>query len=181
MRWMWIDTIVAYEPDRRLVTIKNVSLSESHLHEHFAADPAHGLLAQPVMPATLMLEGLAQTGGMLVGSIRQFREKVVLAKIQRAEVAQDAVPGQCLRYDVRLERIDGVGAGTAGTIERLDHRDGTWEKIGDAEILFSHVDQNISGLTFPEHNFVFSESFQTMLRSNGLGHLMDGVCCTARG
>ncbi|NBQ15134.1 MAG: beta-hydroxyacyl-ACP dehydratase, partial [Proteobacteria bacterium] len=34
---MWIDTIVTYEPDRRLVAIKNVSLAEEHLHEHFPA------------------------------------------------------------------------------------------------------------------------------------------------
>ncbi|MFM7798662.1 MAG: beta-hydroxyacyl-ACP dehydratase, partial [Planctomycetota bacterium] len=100
---MWIDTIVAYEPDRRLVAIKNVSLAEEHLHEHFPA--AGGLPAQPVMPACLMVEGMAQTAGILAGSLRRFREKVVLAKIQKAEITQDVVPGQCIRYDARIERI----------------------------------------------------------------------------
>jgi hypothetical protein len=38
--------------------------------------------------------------------------------------------------------------------------------------MFSHVDQNMSGLAFPEHNFVFSDSFRNILRSSGLGHLM---------
>ena len=171
MRWMWIDTIVAYEPDRRLVAIKNVSLAEEHLHQHFAAEG--DLPAQPVMPASLMIEGMAQTAGILAGSVRRFREKVVLAKIQKAVINADVVPGQCIRYDARIERVDPMGAGTSGTIERLDHRTGTWERIGETEIMFSHVDQNMSGLAFPEHNFVFSDSFRNVLRASGLGHLMD--------
>ena len=170
MRWMWIDTIVAYEPDRRLVAIKNVSLAEEHLHQHFAAEG--DLPAQPVMPASLMIEGMAQTAGILAGSVRRFREKVVLATIQKAEINADVVPGQCIRYDARIERVDPMGAGTSGTIERLDHRTGTWERIGETEIMFSHVDQNMSGLAFPEHNFVFSDSFRNVLRASGLGHLM---------
>ena len=170
MRWMWIDTIVAYEPDRRLVAIKNVSLAEEHLHQHFAEGPDGP--AQPVMPGSLMMEGMAQTAGILVGSVRRFAEKVILAKIQKAQIDADVTPGQCIRYDATIERIDGMGASTVGTIERLDHRSGQWERIGSTEIMFSHVDQNMSGLAFPEHNFVFSDSFRNILRSSGLGHLM---------
>ena len=51
MRWMWIDRITEFEADRRLVAIKNVSLAEDHLHDHFAAD--EGGVAQPVMPASV--------------------------------------------------------------------------------------------------------------------------------
>jgi 3-hydroxyacyl-[acyl-carrier-protein] dehydratase len=167
---MWIDTIVAYEPDRRLVAIKNVSLAEEHLHQHFAEGPDGP--AQPVMPGSLMMEGMAQTAGILVGSVRRFAEKVILAKIQKAQIDADVTPGQCIRYDASIERIDGMGASTVGTIERLDHRSGRWERIGSTEIMFSHVDQNMSGLAFPEHNFVFSDSFRNILRSSGLGHLM---------
>jgi 3-hydroxyacyl-[acyl-carrier-protein] dehydratase len=171
MRWMWIDTIVAYEPDRRLVAIKNVSLAEEHLHQHFAEGPDGP--AQPVMPGSLMMEGMAQTAGILVGSVRRFAEKVILAKIQKAQIDADVTPGQCIRYDASIERIDGMGASTVGTIERLDHRSGQWERIGSTEIMFSHVDKNMSGLAFPEHNFVFSDSFRNILRSSGLGHLME--------
>ena len=121
MRWMWIDTVVAYEPGRRMVAVKNVSLAEEHLHDHFPD--------QPVMPASLMVEGMAQTAGILVGSTR-------------------------------------------GTIERLDHRTGTWERIGTTEIVFSHIDQNRSGLAFPEENFVFGENFRTLLRGAGLDRMM---------
>ncbi len=170
MRWMWIDAITEYEPDKRLVAVKNVSLSEEHLHDHFAAtEDRH---AMPLMPNSLIVEGMAQTAGVLVGSINAFREKVVLAKIVRATIERDVLPGQSIRYDASIERLDDAGASTAGTIERLDHRHGEWEQIGRIDLIFSHIDNNMSGLEFPEHNFVFGENFRTLLRSAG----MDSFC-----
>ena len=76
MRWMWIDQIVEYSPpppqgDGRLIAVKNVSLSEDHVHDHFPA--GNGRDAQPIMPASLMIEGMAQTAGILVGSVHGFR------------------------------------------------------------------------------------------------------------
>ena len=79
MRWMWIDRVIVFEPRKRLVAVKNVSLAEEHLHQHFAAQGA--LPPCPVMPNSLILEGMAQTAGILVGSVHDFREKVVLAKV----------------------------------------------------------------------------------------------------
>lgn len=170
MRWMWIDAITRYEPDKRLVAVKNVSMSEEHIHDHFAA--TDDLPAQPMMPNSLIVEGMAQTAGILVGSVNSFREKVVLAKIVRASIENDVLPGQSIRYDATIERMDDAGASTSGTIERLDHRVGEWESIGGIDLIFSHIDNNMSGLEFPEHNFVFSENFRTILRSAG----MDSVC-----
>ena len=103
MRWMWIDAITQYEPDKRLVAVKNVSLSEEHIHDHFAA--TDDLPAQPMMPNSLIVEGMAQTAGILVGSVNSFREKVVLAKIVRASIERDVLPGQSIRYDATIERM----------------------------------------------------------------------------
>ena len=166
MRWMWIDRVVAFEAGRRLVAVKNVSLAEEHLHDHFAAD-AHDE-AFPVMPASLIIEGMAQTAGILVGSTRNFEEKVVLAKIGSAVIESDVLPGQCIRYDATIDRIDEMGANTIGTIERLDHRDGKWVVIGRTEMMFSHLDQNRAGTEFPEENVVFGENFRTLLIGAGL-------------
>jgi 3-hydroxyacyl-[acyl-carrier-protein] dehydratase len=104
MRWMWIDRILTYEPGHRLVAIKNVSMAEEHLHDHFAAD-ADGP-ALPVMPASLIIEGMAQTAGILVGAEQRFAEKVILAKVSKVALERDVVPGQTLRYEARLERMD---------------------------------------------------------------------------
>ncbi len=166
MRWMWIDRIVEFEPNQRLVAIKNVSLAEEHLHDHFAA--GDGLPALPLMPATLLIEGMAQTAGILVGSVGGFKEKVILGKIATARFDADVVPGQTVRYEARLERIDAHGASTRVVVTRNTHAGDGWEPLGRADLLFSHIDQNLAGVTFPKENFVFSETFRTVLRAAGL-------------
>lgn len=173
MRWMWIDRIVELKPGERLVAVKNVSLAEEHLHDHFAADAAHGESALPVMPASLIIEGMAQTAGILVGHTGQFKEKVILAKISKAELSRDAGPGMTLRYTATMERFDPLGASTAGLVELMDHAHpgaggGGFVEIGRIDLMFSHIDQNMAGVEFPEHNFVFSESFRTLLRTSGI-------------
>lgn len=168
MRWMWIDRVLELVEGERMVAIKNISLAEGHLHEHFGADPVRGLPACPVMPACLMIEGIAQTGGILVGHAGGFREKVVLAKISSARIDEEAFPGDTLRYTVTIERMDEAGASTKGLIERIGHWSGGGvEEIGRVDLMFSHVDRNRAGLAFPEHNFVYSETFRTLLRTSG--------------
>ena len=76
MRWFWIDRFELFEPGQRAVALKNVSAAEDHLHDHFPGFP--------VMPASLLIEGMAQTAGILVGHARNFEEKVILAKVKRA-------------------------------------------------------------------------------------------------
>jgi 3-hydroxyacyl-[acyl-carrier-protein] dehydratase len=49
--------------------------------------------ALPVMPMSLIVEGMAQTGGILVGHAEDFREKVILAKVSKATLDRDALPG----------------------------------------------------------------------------------------
>jgi 3-hydroxyacyl-[acyl-carrier-protein] dehydratase len=167
MRWMWIDRIVELVPRERLVAIKNVSLAEEHLHDHFPA--AGERPAMPIMPASLIIEGMAQTAGILVGHAEGFREKVILAKVGVAELEREATPGTTLRYTAVMKQFDRLGASTEGTVELLDHaRGGAWEKIGRIDLMFSHIDQNMAGLEFPEHNFVFGESFKTLLRMSGV-------------
>ena len=103
MRWNWIDRILRHDPGER-DAIKVVSLSEDHLHEHF--------VDAPCMPSSLMIEGMAQTAGILVGAISNFERRVILAKIARAEFQADAFPGDQIRYSATLERMADAGAST---------------------------------------------------------------------
>ncbi|MDZ4756303.1 MAG: beta-hydroxyacyl-ACP dehydratase [Phycisphaerae bacterium] len=167
MRWMWIDSIIAFEPRHKLVAIKNVSMAEEHLHDHFEAE--NGLAADPVMPTSLILEGMAQTAGILVGSVNDFREKVVLAKVTNATISADVRPGQTIRYTATIDRIDPMGASTTGVVSRFDHAESAWSDIGTVELIFSHLDQNMGGMAFPEENFVFGENFRTILAAAGFG------------
>ncbi len=171
MRWLWIDQIVAYEPGQRLAAVKLVSLAEEHLHDHFAADPRAGLPPMPVMPMSLIIEGMAQTAGILVGSVNRFREKVILAKIGKAEMQCEIAPGQMLRYDAVIEHIGPHGASTAGTVSRRKPTESDWQPVGAIDLMFSHIDQNISGIAFPKENFVFGDNFRTILRGTPLAEL----------
>lgn len=167
MRWMWIDRVLELTARTRCVAIKHVSLAEEHLHYHFHAEGSRPPM--PIMPASLIVEGMAQTGGILVGHAGGFREKVVLAKVGKVELAREAIPGDTLRYTATMTLFDAAGASVAGVVELLDPaRPGVAEPIGAIDLMFSHIDQNMSGIEFPSHNFVFSESFRTLLRSSGI-------------
>jgi 3-hydroxyacyl-[acyl-carrier-protein] dehydratase len=168
MRWMWIDRIVELVPKTSITTIKNVSLAEEHLHDHFEATANRP--AMPIMPMSLIIEGMAQTAGILVGHAEDFREKVVLAKVSKAVLTRDALPGCTLRYSATIQQLTPQGASTTGIVELIDHAAGSSEpvQIGQIDLMFSHIDQNMGGLEFPEHNFVFSSSFKTLLRTSGI-------------
>jgi 3-hydroxyacyl-[acyl-carrier-protein] dehydratase len=172
MRWMWIDRIVELTPRQRMVAIKNISLAEDHLHDHFGAVTAPGgpgRAAVPIMPASLIIEGMAQTAGILVGHAEEFREKVILAKVGLAELEREAVPGTTLRYTATIRQMDRQGASTEGVVELIDHAAGAAaERIGRIDLMFSHIDRNMGGLAFPEDNFVFGDSFRTLLRMSGI-------------
>lgn len=174
MRWMWIDRIVELVPGQRLVAVKNVSLAEEHLHDHFPRRVAPGgdaLPAMPVMPASLMIEGMAQSAGILVGHTGGFREKVILAKINTAEFSSEATPGTVIRYTATIERFDASGAATRGVVEVLrpgPGEPGAFEPIGRVDLMFSHLDKNMGGAMFPEDNFVFTDAFRTLLRTSGI-------------
>ncbi|MEM8835366.1 MAG: beta-hydroxyacyl-ACP dehydratase [Planctomycetota bacterium] len=166
---MWIDRVLELVPRERIVAVKNVSLAEEHLHDHFPGEGDAPPL--PLMPGSLIIEGMAQTSGLLVGHASGFREKVVLAKISKAELDEDAPPGCTLIHRARIERMDTAGASTRGTVEVIQHTPNgpsPAREIGRIDLLFSHVDQNRSGLAFPEHNFVFGEAFKTLLTSSGI-------------
>jgi len=166
MRWLWIDCIIEHEPDQRLVAIKNISLSENHLHDYIVDGVA-------IMPFSLLIEGMAQTAGILVGSMSGFKEKVILAKITKASLDCDVTAGDTVRFDASIDRIDNAGAATTGTIDRRVAGGDAWERIGRAELLFSHIDHNLAGTEFPDHNFVFSDNFKMILETAGLADLID--------
>jgi 3-hydroxyacyl-[acyl-carrier-protein] dehydratase len=110
MRWFWIDRFEEFDRCRRAVAVKCVSLAEEHLHDHV---PGVGL-----MPNTLVLEGMAQTAGLLVADAIDFGRQVVLAKVGSCEFHRDAVPGDVLRYEAEILELtlDAAFVRTTSTI-----------------------------------------------------------------
>jgi 3-hydroxyacyl-[acyl-carrier-protein] dehydratase len=158
MRWLWIDRFLEFDCGKSAKAVKNLSLAEDHFADHF---PGY-----PVMPATLMLEGLAQTGGILVGEANDFREKVVLAKISSCRFLREATAGEQLTYEVELLHLRAEGATVGGKVWVGD------ELIGEAEIFFAHLDKSRTPAQFGEHNFVFGSGLRQLL---GLAQLTEKV------
>src|SRR5262249_1941588 len=102
MRWVWIDRFVEFRRGEFARAVKQLSLADDLFRDHF---PGY-----PVMPVSLILEGLAQTGGILVGEANSFKEKVILAKISRATFARDALAGEELMYETTVLYLRPEGA-----------------------------------------------------------------------
>ena len=168
MRWMWIDRIIELKRGEKCVAIKNISLAEEVLHDHF---PAKGdRAAIPVMPNPLIIEGMAQTAGILVGHANDFAERVILAKIAKATFPHSrGGPGYTLRHTAQIERLDKTGASTTGTVELLDPATGSCIELAEINLMFSHVDSERTGLELPDHNFVFTGGVMQLIMDSGLG------------
>jgi len=149
MRWIWIDKFLEFNSGKNAVALKNVTLAEEHLHDHF---PGFG-----VMPECLMIEAMAQTAGILVGEARNFEEKVILAKINKAVFYHYVRPGDTITIHARIDSITPEAAGTSGQIRRGD------ETIAKISMMFSHIDKNLAGTEFPEENFVFTDTFNSLI------------------
>lgn len=165
MRWIWIDRILELERAKRCVALKNVSMAEDVLHDHFHATEHYK--ATPVMPNSLIIEGMAQTAGILVGHANDFKEKVILAKIGRATFTAAARPGHAIRHTATIDNLHDSGASATGIVELIDPADGSVKPLAEIQLMFSHIDQNRQGLEFPEHNFVFTSQFMDLLRQSG--------------
>jgi 3-hydroxyacyl-[acyl-carrier-protein] dehydratase len=159
MRWLWIDKFTQFTPGESAIAVKNVSLAEEHLHDLYPAFP--------IMPHSLIIEGMAQTSGILVGAARDFSEKVILAKIGRATFHRLVRPGDTLAYHARIEQLNETGASIAGQVKM--GLDAHAPLVAEIELMFSHIDKNMAGLAFPEHNFVFTDQFMELLKTYKMG------------
>jgi 3-hydroxyacyl-[acyl-carrier-protein] dehydratase len=125
MRWYWIDRLVEFESGRRAKAVKLVTLAEDYLHSHF---PGY-----PVMPNSLVLEGMGQTAMLLACEAIGYAQLILLAKVPSARFFFDAVPGDALTYTVHLISLNDAGISATGTSHRGDRLQ------GEAELLFARV------------------------------------------
>lgn len=108
MRWFWIDRFTEFVAGKRATALKGVSLSEEVVDEY-----APGAT---YLPASLIVEGMAQTGGLLVSQMSDFQARVVLAKVTSASFHGQARPGSQLEFRCTLTTIVPAGAFVSGTV-----------------------------------------------------------------
>jgi 3-hydroxyacyl-[acyl-carrier-protein] dehydratase len=93
--FVMVDRVIDIRSDEHGIGIKNVTINEPHFMGHFPDNP--------VMPGVLMIEGLAQTAGVLCLKMLQAHDKrraVLFLTIDKAKFRKPAVPGDTLEYHV---------------------------------------------------------------------------------
>lgn len=131
MHWYWIDRITVFESQQRAESIKTVTLAEDHLHDHFKY--------HPMMPASLVIEGIAQTAGLLLYEAKGYKEKVVLAKIPKFKFHDVEIQaGETLTYKVQLETFKETGGVASVWAYRGE------ELLAEGELMFAHLGQAFS-------------------------------------
>ena len=126
--FLMVDRVVELLPGKRAVAIKNVTVNEPHFTGHYPG--------RPIMPGVLILETLAQVGGLVVMDPEDGTGKKIplLAGVDRARFRRPVVPGDQLRLEVemlQLRRSMGKCHGIAYVGD---------EKAAEAEFMFMIAD-----------------------------------------
>ena len=122
--FLLVDRVLECEPGKRVLAYKNVSINEPFFQGHFPGNP--------VMPGVLVVEALAQAGGLLTQLSRQGSEEhqlFYLVKVDNAKFSRMVVPGDRLELEVELRRQIRNMAQYVG-VARVDG-----EQVACAEIL----------------------------------------------
>ena len=101
--FLLVDRIIEFEPGKRAVGIKNVSSNESFFQGHFPGNP--------IMPGVLIVEGMAQVGGILgrlslpEDSKIKGQDAIFFMSMNKVKFRKQVIPGDQIIYDTRVLRL----------------------------------------------------------------------------
>ena len=106
--FLLVDRILSIEDQTRIVGIKNVTANEPFFQGHF---PGH-----PIMPGVLIVEAMAQVGGMLLmGTVDDPGSKVVyFMSLDNVKFRKPVKPGDQLRFELEMRQVRGKVCRMAG-------------------------------------------------------------------
>ncbi len=122
-----VDRIVDYIPGKQATGIKNVSFNEPHFQGHF---PEY-----PIMPGVLIVEAMAQVGGIVLTQIPGVEGLCVFAGIDKVRFRRPVVPGDQLIMTVELLAIKGLRFGKMRGRAEVDG-----QLACEGDLMFSVVD-----------------------------------------
>lgn len=107
--FLLVDKILEIEPGRRVVGLKNVTINEAFFQGHFPG--------QPIMPGVLVIEAMAQVGGvLLMQTLHASAEKKLFyfTGIDRAKFRRPVLPGDQVRFELELVHLRSRNAKMRG-------------------------------------------------------------------
>jgi UDP-3-O-[3-hydroxymyristoyl] N-acetylglucosamine deacetylase/3-hydroxyacyl-[acyl-carrier-protein] dehydratase len=127
--FLLVDRILEVEPGKRIVGLKNVTINEPFFPGHF---PGH-----PVMPGVLIVEAMAQTGGMmLMDAVEDPESKVVyFMSLDKVKFRKPVVPGDQLRFELEMLKFRGKTCRMRG----VAYVEG--QPVAEAEMMAAIVDR----------------------------------------
>lgn len=124
--FLLVDRIIELEPGRRAVGTKSVSFNEPFFQGHFPK--------VAIMPGVLLIEAMAQVGGVMMLSVAENRGKLAyIGSIEKARFRQPVVPGDLLVSETELLKSRGE-MGKVRCIARVND-----QVAAEAEIMFALV------------------------------------------
>lgn len=126
-----MDAVTDFEPGKRLVAVKNVSVNEDFFQGHFPGSP--------LMPGVLMIESLAQAAAMLVAHEDEprLRRRAFLRGVNEAKFRRAVVPGDRVRLELTLRRSRATLAWAHGVAYVDD------QVVAEAELLFGIAETRV--------------------------------------
>ncbi len=120
--FLLVDRVLEIEAGKRIVGLKNVTINEPFFQGHF---PGH-----PIMPGVLIIEAMAQVGGMLLmGAVPDPESKVVyFTSLNNVKWRRPVKPGDQLRFELELQQIRGMMCKMSG-VAKVDG-----EVVAEAEM-----------------------------------------------
>ena len=129
--FLLVDRIIEVEGQQRIVGIKNVTINEPFFQGHF---PGH-----PIMPGVLIIEAMAQVGGMLLMSFfegQNVEDKVVyFMSLDNVKFRRPVVPGDQIRFELEMVQFRGKTCKMKG----VGYVDG--QIVAEAEMMATVVDR----------------------------------------
>jgi UDP-3-O-[3-hydroxymyristoyl] N-acetylglucosamine deacetylase / 3-hydroxyacyl-[acyl-carrier-protein] dehydratase len=129
--FLLVDRIIEVEGQQRIVGIKNVTINEPFFQGHF---PGH-----PIMPGVLIIEAMAQVGGMLLMSFfegQNVEDKVVyFMSLDNVKFRRPVVPGDQIRFELEMLQFRGKTCKMKG----VGYVDG--QIVAEAEMMATVVDK----------------------------------------
>lgn len=127
--FLLIDRIVEFEEKKRIVGIKNVTINEPFFQGHFPG--------VPIMPGVLIIEAMAQTGGvLLLHSVPDRDQKLIyFMGIQNAKFRKPVVPGDTLKLEMEVLNLRSWTCKLKGVARVGD------DVVAEAELMSAMIDK----------------------------------------